>query len=85
MDPCLSNGKLTCTSATLEEETVREQVLTPPVVSVISLERLASSSEAMSTALRMIDFYTIPRTQGDCVVLLLVHPGLNSLGRYFPP
>ncbi|EIN13359.1 histidine kinase [Punctularia strigosozonata HHB-11173 SS5] len=49
------------------------------------LERLASSSEAMSTALRMIDFYTIPRAQGDCVVLLLVHPGLNSLGRYFPP
>jgi hypothetical protein len=33
----------------------------------------------------MLDFFNIPRLQGDCVVLLLVHPGLNLLGRYFPP
>jgi hypothetical protein len=33
----------------------------------------------------MIDFFKIPRENGDCVVLLLVHPGLNLLGRYLPP
>ena len=32
----------------------------------------------------MIDFYKIPRENGDCVVLLLMHPGLNILGRYLP-
>ena len=37
------------------------------------------------TTLRMIDFIKIPRESGDCVVLLLVHPGLNLLGRYLPP
>ncbi|KAF4623556.1 hypothetical protein D9613_002054 [Agrocybe pediades] len=49
------------------------------------LGRMASSSEGYSTALRMIDFLKIPRESGDCVVLLLVHPGLNLLGRYLPP
>lgn len=33
----------------------------------------------------MIDFFSVPKSNGDCVVLLLVHPGLNLLGRYFPP
>lgn len=33
----------------------------------------------------MIDFFNIPKANGDCVVLLVVHPGLNLLGRYFPP
>lgn len=33
----------------------------------------------------MIDFLSVPRNSGDCLVLLLVHPGLNLLGRYFPP
>jgi hypothetical protein len=32
----------------------------------------------------MIDFLKIPRENGDCVVLLLMHPGLNILGRYLP-
>ena len=36
-------------------------------------------------ALRLIDFFTVPKSNGDCVVLLLAHPGLNLLGRYFPP
>ncbi|KAH9486677.1 ATP-dependent RNA helicase SUB2 [Psilocybe cubensis] len=49
------------------------------------LGRMASSSEGHSTSLRMIDFLKIPRDNGDCVVLLLVHPGLNLLGRYLPP
>lgn len=38
----------------------------------------------MNVTLRMIDFFNIPKLNGDCVVLLLVHPGLNLLGRYFP-
>ena len=46
---------------------------------------MVSSPESSSTTLRMIDFFTIPKTNGDCVVLLLYHPGLNILGRYFPP
>ncbi|TBU58822.1 histidine kinase [Dichomitus squalens] len=49
------------------------------------LEKMAAYPESSSTTLRMIDFFTIPKTNGDCVVLLLFHPGLNILGRYFPP
>ncbi|TDL28897.1 histidine kinase [Rickenella mellea] len=49
------------------------------------LNRLSQSSEAMGTTLRFIDFLSIPWESGDCVVLLLVHPGPNLLGRYFPP
>ena len=33
----------------------------------------------------MIDYLTIPREHGDCVVLVVAHPGLNLLGRYLPP
>jgi hypothetical protein len=46
---------------------------------------MATSSESINATLRLIEFFTIPRNQGDCVVLLLVHPGVNSLGRYYPP
>ena len=38
-----------------------------------------------SMVLRMIDLLKIPQEYGDCVVLILVHPGLNLLGRYLPP
>jgi hypothetical protein len=50
-----------------------------------SLGRMATSSESINATLRLVEFFTIPRSQGDCVVLLLVHPGINSLGRYYPP
>ena len=33
----------------------------------------------------MIDFFAIPKNNGDYVVLLLIPPGHNLLGRYFPP
>lgn len=33
----------------------------------------------------MIEFCSIAREHGDCVVLLLMHPGINILGRYLPP
>jgi hypothetical protein len=32
----------------------------------------------------MIDFFKIPREHGDCVVLIVAHPGPNLLGRYLP-
>ncbi|KAI0028278.1 histidine kinase [Vararia minispora EC-137] len=45
---------------------------------------LQASSEASSTIVRLIEVFTIPRTNGDCVVLLMVHPGPNQLGHHFP-
>lgn len=49
------------------------------------LGRMSSSTNSYSSVLRVIDFFKIPRDDGDCVVLLLVHPGLNLLGHYLPP
>lgn len=49
-----------------------------------SLTRMQTSPEATSTTLRLIDFISISRSNGDCVVLLLAHPGPNLLGRYLP-
>ena len=46
---------------------------------------MSNAPESSSTTLRVIDFFTIPKSNGDCVILLLNHPGLNILGRYFPP
>ena len=46
---------------------------------------MAANTEGANVTLRMLDFFSIPKVNGDCVVLLLVHPGLNLLGRYFPP
>ncbi|KAN0121467.1 histidine kinase [Russula decolorans] len=48
------------------------------------LTRMQTSPEALSTTLRLTDLISIPRSNGDCVVLLLVHPGPNLLGRYLP-
>lgn len=46
---------------------------------------MGSSTDGDNTTLRMIEFCNIAREYGDCVVLLLVHPGINNLGRYLPP
>ena len=46
---------------------------------------MGSSADGDNTTLRMIEFCSIAREYGDCVVLLLVHPGINILGRYLPP
>lgn len=46
---------------------------------------MGSSTDGDNTTLRMIEFCNIAREYGDCVVLLLVHPGINILGRYLPP
>ncbi|KAJ6626914.1 dual-domain HisK/Mak2 protein kinase [Mycena sp. CBHHK59/15] len=49
------------------------------------LGRLSTTSDGSRHALRMVEFFNIPRDSGDVVVLLLAHPGLNLLGRYLPP
>ncbi|KAJ7456503.1 dual-domain HisK/Mak2 protein kinase [Mycena latifolia] len=54
------------------------------------LGRLAMASDGSRHdgsrhALRLIEFFNIPRDSGDVIVLLLTHPGLNLLGRYLPP
>lgn len=68
---------------------VREYRKVPAVqfskITSYSLDRLSGSSEAMNIAIHIIDFMSLPKESGDCVVLLLSHPGLNLLGRYFPP
>ncbi|KAJ7596782.1 dual-domain HisK/Mak2 protein kinase [Mycena floridula] len=48
------------------------------------LERLASSGDGYSSALRLIGFFSILKESGDVVVLLVDHPGTNILGRYLP-
>jgi hypothetical protein len=45
---------------------------------------MQTSNEALSTAPPLIDLISISRSNGDCVVLLLCHPGPNLLGRYLP-
>ncbi|KAH9964567.1 hypothetical protein BC827DRAFT_1265837 [Russula dissimulans] len=49
-----------------------------------SLSRMQTSPEALITTLRVVDLIAISRANGDCVVLLLAHPGPNLLGRYLP-
>jgi hypothetical protein len=78
---CASSGNLTCKSSYLHAAYIFEL----SAFGSFSLNRLAASSEAHRTTLRFIDFFSIPRSNGDCVVLLLLHPGLNLLGRYLPP
>lgn len=65
---------------------VRLHALLPSVLDrrTSSLARMQTSPEALSTTLSLVDFISISRSNGDCVVLLLAHPGPNLLGRYLP-
>jgi hypothetical protein len=45
---------------------------------------MAVSTDGYATTLRVIDFLEIPPEYGDAVVLIVMHPGLNLLGRYLP-
>ena len=51
----------------------------------IRMQHIALNAEASRSTLRLIDFFTIPKHNGDSVILLLSHPGVNTLGRYFSP
>lgn len=56
-----------------------------PIINIHDrLEKLAGTSEGNSASLRMLDYLEIPHEHGDCVVLILSHPGPNLLGRYLP-
>ncbi|KAF9454975.1 dual-domain HisK/Mak2 protein kinase [Macrolepiota fuliginosa MF-IS2] len=48
------------------------------------LGKLTGTPDGNSTSLRMLDYQKIPPEHGECVVLLLAHPGVNLLGRYLP-
>lgn len=48
------------------------------------LGKFAGTSEGNSASFRMLDYLKIPHEHGDCVVLILSHPGPNLLGRYLP-
>ena len=48
------------------------------------LGRLANTTEGR-VALSLVDCFNIPKDAGDCTVLILLHPGTNELGHYFPP
>ena len=47
------------------------------------MQQIAANADASRSTLRLIDFFTIPKHNGNSVVLLLSHPGVNTLGRYF--
>ncbi|KAG6891107.1 hypothetical protein C0995_014197 [Termitomyces sp. Mi166 len=44
-----------------------------------------TKSNGHGTTLALLENLKIPREHGDCVVLILAHPGPNLLGRYLPP
>ncbi|KAF5355680.1 hypothetical protein D9756_004007 [Leucocoprinus leucothites] len=48
------------------------------------LGKLAGIPDGNNTSLRMLDYLKIPHEHGDCVVLLVAHPGPNLLGWYLP-
>lgn len=62
-----------------------ETLVTPLTSSFISLTKMAESTHGYSTSLGVIDFLEIPHESGDSVVLIVMHPGPNLLGRYLPP
>lgn len=49
------------------------------------MQQIAANADASRSTLRLIDFFIIPKHNGNSVVLLLSHPGINTLGRYFAP
>ncbi|KZT56029.1 hypothetical protein CALCODRAFT_550887 [Calocera cornea HHB12733] len=49
------------------------------------LKLLSQDQEAVGKLLRVLDYFNIPKANGDMTVLLLSHPGENILSQYFPP
>jgi hypothetical protein len=81
--PTQSNGSM-CLEREAHMYVGSSQCVRSSHKSLFSLGRLVASDGARH-ALRIIEFFTIPKDSGDVVVLLLGHPGLNLLGRYLPP
>lgn len=51
----------------------------------IRIKQIATNPDAARSTLRLIDFFTIPKHNGNSTVLMLSHPGVNTLARYFAP
>ncbi|EJU00931.1 hypothetical protein DACRYDRAFT_116810, partial [Dacryopinax primogenitus] len=49
------------------------------------LKMLSQDPEAVGKLLRVLDYFVVPRLNGDMTVLLLSHPGENILSQYIPP
>jgi serine/threonine protein kinase len=51
---------------------------------VIINNQLSALPEGTRIALSIVEALTIPRSAGDCEVVVYLNPGVNALGRYFP-
>lgn len=52
---------------------------------VIINNQLSSMPEGTRITLSLVEALTIPKSAGDCEVVVYLNPGTNALGRYFPP
>jgi hypothetical protein len=52
---------------------------------VIINNQLSSMPDGTRIALSLVEALTIPKSAGDCEVVIYLNPGTNALGRYFPP
>ena len=51
---------------------------------VIIANQLSALPEGTRIALSIVEALTIPKSVGDCEVVVYLNPGINALGRYFP-
>lgn len=51
---------------------------------VIIANQLSALPEGTRIALSIVEALTIPKSAGDCEVVVYLNPGVNALGRYFP-
>ncbi|PVF96145.1 hypothetical protein CPB86DRAFT_523058 [Serendipita vermifera] len=51
---------------------------------VIINNQLSSMPEGTRIALTLVEAFTLPKSAGDCEVVIYLNPGVNALGRYFP-
>ncbi|KAG8832255.1 hypothetical protein FRC17_001652, partial [Serendipita sp. 399] len=52
---------------------------------VVINDQLSSMPEGTRIALSLVEAFSIPKSAGDCEVVIYLDPGTNALGRYFPP
>ncbi|KAG9055946.1 hypothetical protein FS842_000718 [Serendipita sp. 407] len=52
---------------------------------VVINNQLSSMPDGTRVALSMAEAFSIPKSAGDCEVVIYLSPGINALGRYFPP
>lgn len=82
--PYQSNGSM-CLDREIHTQVDLTFSIYPCLLSLLFSLIALSQLSAHGRSLRMIEHFRIPRESGDSVVILLVHPGQNELGRYLPP